>query len=176
MSGGSASGEAGWKPCGAERARVHRADSGRAAGRAAAVGASARGAAAGGSSGACSASPTTQSAGLRGRSPSCHRRSRSASLRAADGLLQRSVTALRQHLHQFSPGPSPRVVPVWPWGVFYGCVRSVTRAHDQCLPHLSQAGAALLHGLPQGVQPMLGACAYGLCVGVQWSLSGHEGD
>ena len=92
------------------------------------------------------------------------------------GLRLGCCSALRQHLHQVFPGPSPRVFSVWPWGVFHGCVRSVTRAHDQCLPHLSQAGAALLHGLPQGVQPMLGACAYGLCVGVQWSLSGHEGD
>lgn len=94
MSGGSASGEAGWKPCGAERARVHRADSRRAAGRAAAVGASARGAAAGGSSDAHSVSPATQSAGLRGRSPSRRRRSRSVSLRAADWVLQRSAAAL----------------------------------------------------------------------------------
>lgn len=85
-------------------------------------------------------------------------------------VLQRSVTALRQHLHQVSPGPSPRVVPVWPWGVFHGCARSITRAHDQFLPHLSQAGAALLHVVPQVVQPMLGACAYGLCV---WVFSGH---
>ena len=175
MSGGSASGEAGWKPCGVERARVHRADSRRAAGRVAAVGASARGAAAGGFSGARSVSPATQSAGLRGRSPSRRRRSRSASPRAADEVLQRSATALRQHLHQVFPGPSPRVVPVWPWGVFHGCVRSVTRAHGQCLSHLSVAGAALLHAVPQDVQIKSKACVSGLCVGVQWLLSGHEG-
>lgn len=92
------------------------------------------------------------------------------------GLRMGCCSVLRQHLHQVSPGPSPRVVSVWPWGVFHGCVRSATRAHDQCLPHLSQAGAALLYGVPQDVQSKLGACAYGLCVGVQWSLSGHEGD
>lgn len=113
MSGGSASGEAGWKPCGAERARVHRADSGRAAGRAAAVGASARGVAAGGFSGTHSVSPTTQSAGLRGRGPSRRRRSRSASLRAANGMLQRSATAL-------APG-LPRAVPTGFLCVVLGC-------------------------------------------------------
>ena len=91
------------------------------------------------------------------------------------GLRMGCCNALRQHLHQVSPGPSSRVVPVWPWGVFHGCARSVIRVYDQCLQYLSVTCAALLHGVLQGVQPMLGACVSGLCVGVQWLLSGHEG-
>lgn len=91
------------------------------------------------------------------------------------GLRIGCCNALRQHLHQVSPGPSSQVVSVWPWGVFHGCARSVTRARGQCLPHLSVAGAALLHAVLQDVQIKFRACVYGLCVGVQWSLSGHEG-
>lgn len=161
MSGGSASGEAGWKPCGAERARVHRADSGRAAGRAAAVGASARGAAAGGFSGARSVSPATQSAGLRGRSPSRRRRSRSASPRAAAGVLQRSATAL-------APG-LPRAVPTGCPCVARGCFLRLCQVCHQGSWPVPAAPACDRCGSAARSAPGCSAHAWGMCL---WSVCG----
>lgn len=161
MSGGSASGEAGWKPCGAERARVHRADSGRAAGRAAAVGASARGAAVGGSSGARSVSPATQSAGLRGRSPSRRRRSRSVALRAADGLLQRSATAL-------APG-LPRAFLAGCFCVALGCFPRLCQVCHQVSWPVPVAPVTGRCGSAARSAPGCSAHAWGMCL---WSVCG----
>lgn len=161
MSGGSASGEAGWKPCGAERARVHMADSGRAAGRVAAVGASARGAAAGGSSGARSASPATQSAGLRGRSPSRRRRSRSVSLRAANVVLQRSVTAL-------APG-LPRAVPTGFLCVALGCFPRLCQVCHQGSWPVPVAPVTGRCGSAARSAPGCSAHAWDMCL---WSVCG----